>query len=233
MILDDAFMRKSALQDQSSSHSTKSPLLRVVVCFIHRTKRQGARSNLPPKAKQRSQAAAVQTLTSPNIVHCSVLVTMQEIEEDVSPSELQEKLKEYSSFIDSTLYPELRRTVMARESTEGEIKEYQVLYDKLAVLQHHRDEEKTLQAMVNLGHELVYCQAEVDDPLTVFVDVGKGFFVELTLADALPVIQKRISFLQQEMLPKRVQDASRVASHLESSIMIVEALARHVKELEG
>jgi len=155
---------------------------------------------------------------------------MQRINEDVSASELREKLKEYSTFLDSTLYPELKRTVAAREEAEAEIKEYQELYDKLGVLQNRN---APLDAMVNLGHELVYCKAEVEDPSTVFVDVGKGFFVELTVEQALPVIEKRITFLQKEILAKRVQDANRVASHLESSLMIVEALSKHLRELEG
>jgi len=153
-------------------------------------------------------------------------------EEDVSASELREKLKEYSSFLDTKLHPELHRTVAAREQTQAEIKEYQELRDKLNVIQS-RETTQPLEAMVNLGHELVYCQAQVDDPSTVFVDVGKGFFVQLTLEEAFPVIDKRISFLQNKVLPNRVQDAARVASHLESSLMIVEALSSHVRELEA
>lgn len=142
--------------------------------------------------------------------------------------ELQEKLKEYSNFLNSTLYPELQRTVAARDEIESEIREYQELHDKLSIVTNQND--VALQAMVNLGHGLIYCQAEVEDPSTVFIDVGKGFFVELPVEDAPAIIAKRLSFLQQQVLPKRLQDASRVASHVESSLAIVQALARHVDE---
>lgn len=154
-------------------------------------------------------------------------------EQDVDASELREKLEEYSTFLDSTLYPELKRTVAARQETQDEINEYRELHDKLGVMMQQKNEKEPLEAMVNLGHELVYCKAQVDDPSTVFVDVGKSFFIELTREEALAAIEKRISFLQEHVLPKRVQDASRVASHLESSLMIVEALSRHLQELEG
>lgn len=153
-------------------------------------------------------------------------------EDAVSSSELREKLKEYTHFLDSTLYPELKRTVSAREVIEKEMLEYQELYNKLQVIQQSNT-SKNMEAMVNLGHELVYCKAHVEDPSTVYVDIGKGFFVQLTIQEALPVIRKRISFLQAQVLPKRVKDATRVASHVESSLVIVQALSQHLKELEG
>jgi prefoldin alpha subunit len=152
--------------------------------------------------------------------------------QDVSPSELREKLKEYSSFIDSTLHPELQKAVSAREETEADIREHQELHDKLAVIIRDREKEP-LEAMVNLGDELVYCKAEVQDASTVFVDVGLGFFVELTVDEAMPVIRKRIAFLEREKLPKRMDDARTVAAHMESSIIILEALARDLHEMEA
>lgn len=150
------------------------------------------------------------------------------VEEDASVSELKEKLKQYSTFIDTKLHPALKRAVTSRERVEHEVKEYQELLDKLNAV----ETKVPLQAMVNLGHELVYCNAEVQDPSTIYVDVGMGFFVQLTRDEAPGVIQKRIEFLQNQVLPKRVEDASRVASHLESSLMIVEALSQHLQELQ-
>lgn len=143
----------------------------------------------------------------------------------VSPEELREKLREYSSFIDSTLHPELQRAVSAREETEADIREYQELFDKLAVIIQDRQQEP-LEAMVHLGNELVYCKAEVQDASTVCVDVGLGLFVELTVEEAVPVIERRIRFLEKDKLPKRLDDARTVAAHMESSIIILEALAR-------
>ena len=151
--------------------------------------------------------------------------------EDVSHSELREKLKEYSRFIDETLHPALKISVSAREETEADIREYQELHDKLAMI---RDREKEpLEALVNLGHELAYCSAEVEDPSTVFIDVGLGFFVELTLDEAMSVILKRIAFLEKERLPKRIDDARKVAADMESSIIILEALVRDLQEMEA
>ena len=151
-------------------------------------------------------------------------------DEHVSPSELREKLKEYSKFIDSTLHPQLKSTVSARDETEADIREYQELHDKLTVIK--RENQKPLEALVNLGNELCYCGAEVEDPSTVFIDVGLGFFVELTVDEAMSVILKRITFLETKKLPKRIDDARKVAADMESSIIILESLARDLQEME-
>jgi prefoldin subunit 5 len=156
--------------------------------------------------------------------------------EHVSPLELREKLKEYSKFIDSTLHPELKRTVSAREETQDDIREYHELYDKLIVMNHNREQKEEtppLEALANMGHELCYCTAVVEDPSTVFIDVGLGFFVELTLDEALSVILKRIAFLETKKLPKRIEDARKVAADVESSIIMLEALARDLQEMEA
>jgi hypothetical protein len=57
-------------------------------------------------------------------------------EEQVSPLELREKLKEYSKFIDSTLHPELKSTV-SRHSCDCV---YQELHDKLTVMNCEKEE---------------------------------------------------------------------------------------------
>ena len=47
-----------------------------------------------------------------------------------------------------------------------------------------------LKTKVDLGCNF-YCQARVPDPTKIFVSVGLGFFVELTLDEALEFISKK------------------------------------------
>lgn len=160
---------------------------------------------------------------------------------NVSEAELREKLKEYSSFLDSTLHPELQRAVAAREETEADIHEYQELYDKLETLHEssqqsnniNKSSSSSMEAMVNLGHELAYCHAEVENANAVFVDMGMGLFIELSQKEALVAIEKRMTFLQQQKLPRRLENAQKVAAHMESSILILEALARELQQMES
>lgn len=78
-------------------------------------------------------------------------------------AEIRSRIDEYSSFISSTLRPQLEAAVKAREEVELDIKEYEALQAKLANI-----EEKKVQSVkdtvVDLGHELIYCKAAIDNP---------------------------------------------------------------------
>ena len=54
-----------------------------------------------------------------------------------------------------------------------------------------------LKTKVDLGCNF-YCQARVPDPTKIFVSVGLGFFVELTLDEALKFISKKDGELGKE-----------------------------------
>jgi prefoldin subunit 5 len=148
--------------------------------------------------------------------------------------ELEVKLKEYSTFIDRKLHPELKKRVDAREQVEEEIADYRDLSTKLKALDQ-QDGDSPLEAMVDLGHDTVYCRgvasAESKQQLMMHVHVGMGFHVELTIPEALAFSEKRIRFLEQ-ILKKRVEASTMVARHIESSLLILEELAREMRDYD-
>lgn len=158
--------------------------------------------------------------------------------EQADPDEIRSKLEEYATFIDKTLHPELKKAVSIREETEAEIAEYQELLDKLNMLQRRKDkgsQPQPLEALVDLGNKMAYSRAVTGDdlPKTVFVHVGMGFHPELTLEEAVSFIGKRLAFLQLQVLADRVKKSKKVAIHLESSLLILEELAKELAELEN
>merc|ERR1719239_26081 len=54
-----------------------------------------------------------------------------------------------------------------------------------------------LKTKVDLGCNF-YCEARVDDPTKVCVAVGLGFFVELTLDEALAFVSKKDAALSKQ-----------------------------------
>ena len=144
--------------------------------------------------------------------------------------ELRMKMTEYAGFIDNVLQPELHLAVNAREETESEIAAYEELLEKLRLILSAG--MKPLQSMVDLGHEIAYCKATIDNPQQVFVHVGMGFHAELNLDEAISFCEKRISFLETQLLSKRVEKAKRVAAHLEASLVILHELAKEIQNME-
>ena len=56
---------------------------------------------------------------------------------------------------------------------------------------------------------VLYLQARVPDPSRLFLEVGLGFFVELTLEEALKVIERKTAALEQKATAL-TQDACKV-----------------------
>lgn len=145
--------------------------------------------------------------------------------------ELETKLREYSNFIDKTLHPELKKRVEAREQVEEEIAEYQELATKITAL---LGSAKPLEAMVDLGHDAVFCRGVALDnekEQMLHVHVGMGFHVELTIPETIAFSEKRVGFLEKK-LKKKVEASTLVARHVESSLLILEELAKEMKDYD-
>lgn len=147
-------------------------------------------------------------------------------------AEIQQKIEQYSSFVEKTLKPDLNHTSKAVKETEHEIREYQELRTQLQEMQQSSDAAgKQLEPLlVDLGHKKVFCQATANDSSTVFVHVGMGFHAELLVPEALVFVEKRIRFLEAQVLSRRVSRTKQVEQHILSSEMILDQLVQELKK---
>lgn len=155
-------------------------------------------------------------------------------------NEIQAKVKEYATFISQTLQPQLQSAVDAREATEADISEYVRLRNKLQYLentikasvgggaQSSINQCNPLEALVDVSHATVFCRAVIPNPRTVYVDVGLGFLVEFTLYEAIQFIDKRLKYLEEEVLEHRVSVASRIAKDVEDALDLLEELGAEI-----
>eukprot|EP00563_Minutocellus_polymorphus_P002543 CAMPEP_0181040372 /NCGR_PEP_ID=MMETSP1070-20121207/11012_1 /TAXON_ID=265543 /ORGANISM="Minutocellus polymorphus, Strain NH13" /LENGTH=170 /DNA_ID=CAMNT_0023118375 /DNA_START=102 /DNA_END=614 /DNA_ORIENTATION=+ len=162
-------------------------------------------------------------------------------------AEVRSKIDEYSSFISSTLRPQLEVAVTAREEVEREIKEYEALQAKLANMtsttkstrgkipdndscdDNDGDEEKKEQSetVVDLGNEVIYCKAVIDDPSKIYVHTGMGFHVEMKIDEATTFVGKRIKLLRQS-LELKTHKATTIAVHIEETILVLQQLGKEL-----
>jgi prefoldin subunit 5 len=152
-------------------------------------------------------------------------------EPEPDAAEIQQKIEQYSSFVEKTLRPDLDQTSKAVKETEKEIREYQELQTHLEEMQQSFDAGKQLEPfLVDLGHKKVFCQATANDTSTVFVHVGMGFHAELLLPEALVFVEKRIRFLEVQVLSRRVSRTKQVEQHILSSETILDQLVHELKK---
>ena len=138
---------------------------------------------------------------------------------------LQSKVAEYSSFITNTLQPKLQLAVNDREETEKEILEYAQLRNKLQLIETQSDgaaDAKPINTLIDISHQTIYCNATISNPRTVYVHTGFGFHVEFTIEEAIAFIDKRIMFLQNDVLKHRVEVAMGIAGDVEKAIELLE-----------
>ena len=137
-------------------------------------------------------------------------------------NELQMKITEYSNFISQTLQPQLQSAVDAREETEAEISEYVQLKAKLQQIQS--DAPKSIDTIVDISHATIYCKAHISNPKIIYVNVGFGVHVEMTIEEAIQFITKRVEYLESCVLKHRVEVAGRIAKDVEGALELLEEL---------
>ena len=136
-------------------------------------------------------------------------------------NELGKKIDEYADFVRTVLTPDLERCIAQKEKVRQDIGEYQELLEKLSVLQN----SASFETQVDLAHGAAYCRAVAENVEKVHVHVGMGFLIELTVPEAIAFTKRRITFLTDEKLSRRVRECDKVQEHLQSSKMILDQLS--------
>uniref|UniRef100_A0A3B3BYJ7 Protein UXT n=2 Tax=Oryzias melastigma TaxID=30732 RepID=A0A3B3BYJ7_ORYME len=135
---------------------------------------------------------------------------------------MEQKVLQYETFIEEVLRRDLRKVLEHRDQVYEEISQYLLLKNTIQSLQEAGSQR--LQTDVDLGCNF-FVQAEVEDPSRIFVAVGFGFFVEMSLDEALRFIEKKTSQLTAftEQLTK---DSAKIRANIR---MVLEGL----RELQG
>ena len=164
--------------------------------------------------------------------------------------DLRRQISEYGTFVERTLRPQLQTAVEDREETEGEISDYLLLRDELLRLllppvasdpttgngngngtaSSSSSPPPIIRAVIDISHASVYCDVVVPNPRTIYVDVGLGFHVEMTLAEAVSFVDRRVEYLEKNVLRHRLEVASTVARDVENALGLLEELG---EELAG
>eukprot|EP00457_Paulinella_chromatophora_P019203 gb/GEZN01020793.1/.p1 GENE.gb/GEZN01020793.1/~~gb/GEZN01020793.1/.p1 ORF type:complete len:162 (+),score=26.50 gb/GEZN01020793.1/:166-651(+) len=132
------------------------------------------------------------------------------------------RVKRFQSFIDEKLKPDLKQVLDTRDKLYQRISDYQVLGRNIELLQ--QQSLTKLKTQVDLGHQF-YVQAVVPDASNIFVNVGLGFCVELTLQEALVFIPKKEVTLQSAAR-QLTEQAAAISSQIR---MVQEGIAEVLK----
>eukprot|EP00003_Mantamonas_plastica_P013185 TRINITY_DN2314_c1_g2_i2.p2 TRINITY_DN2314_c1_g2~~TRINITY_DN2314_c1_g2_i2.p2 ORF type:complete len:187 (-),score=56.65 TRINITY_DN2314_c1_g2_i2:253-813(-) len=117
----------------------------------------------------------------------------------------EKKVKRFEAFLNEKLKVDLENVLRERDEVYKTMSSYMELKGMVETLMAAQEQERgedgtgevgTLKTMVNIGAD-VYCQAKVEDPTRIFVNVGFGFHVEMELEEAVEFIDKKTEQLQE------------------------------------
>jgi len=141
----------------------------------------------------------------------------------------QQVLNSYRAFLSQKLEPELHKAHEERVQVEEKIADYRSLLTQIESLEktttpkreneegeEEDDDDKkepTTTVRIDLGSEIL-CDLAVDNSEKLFVDIGLGFFCQLSYQEARTLSKKRIDMLTDDAREKREKE-ERIAEHVE------------------
>ncbi|XP_069796305.1 protein UXT [Narcine bancroftii] len=132
------------------------------------------------------------------------------------------KVVEYEAFVNDVLKRDLQKVLEQRDEVYEQIAQNLQLKNVIERLQE--SEKQHLKMEVDLGCNF-YVQAKVPDASKILLLVGYGFYLELTLPEALRFIEKKTCHLT-EAAEKLSKDSAKIKGNIR---MVLEALC----ELQG
>lgn len=133
-----------------------------------------------------------------------------------SDKDVESKVTKYETFLNETLRTDLRKTLLLRDKIYQEQAEYLALRNSINAMKiSDLVPGEPMKTKVDLGCNF-YCQARISDPGKICVSIGLGFFVELTLDEALKFVDKK-----DEELNKEAERLTNDCAKLKANIKLV------------
>ncbi|KAJ2615558.1 hypothetical protein H4S08_001184 [Coemansia sp. RSA 1365] len=110
------------------------------------------------------------------------------------PAELKPAVQKYEDFIRNKLEPDLSLVIEARDAIYTQMSEYLKLKTHIDTIRTQKLDE--LETKVDLGSNF-YAKAFVPDTTHIFVSVGFGFHLEMTLDEADKFIDQKIAHMEK------------------------------------
>ena len=168
--------------------------------------------------------------------------SLPSLDASASHQDIARQLNEYAGVVDRILKPELVEAEEAAQAVRQEMDDYRDLGDRL---QPSGDNKNVLpkEMMVDLGYQTLFCNAKIKrtakasdsspPPEQLFVHVGMGFHVELTVSEARDYIEKRLEYLQRAKLSKQEAKIAEIKDHIRSATMLLHQLQQEMGMTSG
>jgi len=112
--------------------------------------------------------------------------------------DLSTRISRYEEFLNERLRSDLQKVLQLKEDVYKDIADFTQLKAVLDLLiSECKKGNKTHKTMVDLGCNF-YTKAKIEDCSTIFIAIGLGFHLEMTLEEAVSFIEEKMSQLNHK-----------------------------------
>ncbi|XP_076749880.1 uxt prefoldin-like subunit [Xylocopa sonorina] len=136
--------------------------------------------------------------------------------------DIQEKVIKFETFVNDVLREDLAKLEEKLDTKNADIAEFLQLKTTITTLQNNGLDQSGFKTQVDVGQNF-FIEAHVPNASTILLDVGLGHYVELSLNDALAVINVRIKLLEQQIVHFR-KEIAKTNAHIKLILLSIEQL---------
>ncbi|XP_076392789.1 uxt prefoldin-like subunit [Megachile rotundata] len=126
--------------------------------------------------------------------------------------DIDQKILKFETFINEVLKEDLAKLEQKIDAKNADIGEFLQLKSTITTLQNNDLDKNGFKTQVDVGQNF-FIEAHIPDASTILLDIGLGHYVELSLNDALAVINVRIKLLEQQITHLR-KEVAKTNAHI-------------------
>lgn len=138
--------------------------------------------------------------------------------------DINKKILKFETFINEVLKEDLAKLEKKIDAKNADVAEFLQLKSTITTLQNNGFDKSGFKTQVDVGQNF-FIEAHIPDASTILLDIGLGHYVELSLNDAIAVINVRIKLLEQQIAHLR-KEVARTNAHIKLILL-------GIRELQG
>ncbi|KAK1132527.1 hypothetical protein K0M31_013910 [Melipona bicolor] len=138
--------------------------------------------------------------------------------------DIQRKILEFETFVNDVLKEDLAQLEQKLNVKNADIAEFLELKATITTFKNNGLDKNGFKTQVDIGQNF-FIEAQVSDASTILLDIGLGHYLELSIDDAVAVINVRVKLLEQQIKHFR-KEIARTNAHIKLILL-------GIRELQG
>ena len=138
--------------------------------------------------------------------------------------DIQKKILKFETFVNDVLKDDLAQLEQKLDAKNADIAEFLQLKAMITTFKNNGLDKSGFKTQVDIGQNF-FIEAQVSDASTILLDIGLGHYMELSIDDAVAVINVRVKLLEQQIKHFR-KEIARTNAHIKLILL-------GIRELQG